>query len=212
MAVSGWFYATEDGHVGPVGSEELRDLLSNGRLNQNTLVWNETFGDSWKPIRDTEIVQRKSPPPIPPAIPIDAKTDTSALPAKKKSPLIRAIVMGAVLLFVFWLFGGGILVLHLLGYDTETMLSDAIPKCASTTATELAKQALENAPLANVVKVTVFQIQDAQEISYDSGMGKRTCRATALLNSGKQAVKYTIEWADKSEKKIWLEIAPSDSD
>lgn len=120
--------------------------------------------------------------------------------------------MGAVLLFVFWLFGGGILVLHLLGYDTETMLSDAIPKCASATATDLAKQALENAPLANMVKVTAYQVQDAQEISYDSKKEKRTCRATALLNSGKREVVYTIEWADKSERKIWLEVAPSDSD
>ena len=80
--------------------------------------------------------------------------------------------MAAVLLFVFWLFGGGILVTHLLGYDTQTMLSNAIPKCDSTTATDLAKQALENAPLANVVKVTVYQIQGAQEVSYDVRRGE----------------------------------------
>ncbi len=120
--------------------------------------------------------------------------------------------MAAVMLFVFWLFGGGLLILHLLGYDTETMLSNAIPKCNSTTATDLAKQALENAPLTTVVKVAVYQIQDAQEISYDEATEKRACRATALLNSGKREIRYTIEWADKAEKKIWLEIAPSSSD
>ena len=117
--------------------------------------------------------------------------------------------MAAVMLFVFWLFGGGILVLHLLGYDTETLLSNAIPKCSSSTAMDLAKQALENAPLTTVVKVAVYQIQDAGEISYDGGAEKRTCRAIALLNSGKREVKYTIEWADKAERRIWLEIAPS---
>ena len=153
----GWFYTTENGHAGPVGSEELRDLLSNGRVTQNTLVWNETFGESWRPIRDTEIVQRKSPPPFPLAVRIDAADGSNANSAKKRPrPLIRGIIMAGVMLFVFWLFGGGILVLHLFGYDTETMLSNGIPKCNSSTATDLAKQALENAPLTTVVKVTVY--------------------------------------------------------
>jgi GYF domain 2 len=211
MTVLGWFYTTQDGYAGPVGNEEIRDLLSKGQLNPNTLVWNDTFGEAWRPIRDTEFVQRTSPPPIPPDVRVDTKDDTNVRPAKK-NPIIRGIVMAAALLFIFWLFGGGILVLHVLGYDTETMLSNAIPKCDSTTTTDLAKQALENAPLTTVVKVAVFQIQGAQEISYDAATEKRTCHATALLNSGKREVKYTIEWADKAEKKIWLEIAPSDSD
>ena len=211
VAALGWFYTTQDGYAGPVGSEEIRDLLSKGQLTPNTLVWNDTFGESWRPIRDTEIAQRASPPPIPPTVRVAVKDKSNASLAKK-SALIRGIVMTAVLLFVFWLFGGGILVLRLIGYDTETMLSNAIPKCNSTTATDLAKQALENAPLTTVVKVTVFQLQDVQELSYDDGAEKRTCHATALLNSGKREVKYTIEWADKAEKKIWLEIAPSDGD
>jgi GYF domain 2 len=207
----GWFYTTEDGYAGPVGIEELRNLLSNGRVTQNTLVWNETFGESWRPIRDTEIAQRKSPPPIPPSVRTDALVGQNAnSPKKRPRPLIRGIVMAAATLFVFWLFGGGILLLHLFGYDTETLLSNGIPKCNSSTATDLAKQALENAPLSTVVKVSVYQIQDAQEVSYDGGTEKRTCHATALLNSGKREVKYTIEWADKAEKKIWLEVAPSE--
>jgi hypothetical protein len=151
----GWFYTTPDGYAGPVGSEEIRNLLSKGRLTPNTLVWNDTFGESWRPIRDTEIIQRASPPPIPSAPRVDATDDSYARPVKK-SPLIRVVVMTAVLLFVFWLFGGGILVLRLLGYDTQTMLSNAIPKCDSATATDLAKQALENAPLANVVRGTTW--------------------------------------------------------
>ncbi len=204
-----WFYTTEDGYAGPVGSEELQDLLSSGRVTQSTLVWNETFGESWRVIRDTEIFQRKRPPPLPSTIRMDAADGPNAKPAKNRTRLlIRAVVMTAVTLFVFWLFGGGILVLRLLGYDTETMLSNAIPKCNSATTTALAKQALESSPLSTVVKVTVFQIQDAQEVSYDRETERRTCRATALLNSGKQEIKFTIEWADKAEKKIWLEVAP----
>jgi hypothetical protein len=44
---------------------------------------------------------------------------------------------------------------------------------------------------------------------YDNSSEKRLCRATALLNSGKHDVEYTLEWINKHEGKIWLEIKES---
>jgi hypothetical protein len=97
----------------------------------------------------------------------------------------------------------------LFGYDTETMLSDALPKCDSITAKTLAKQALEGGPAANIVKVSAYRIEDVEQVAYDGAPEKRTCRAKALLNSGKREILYTIEWVNKSERTVWLEIKPS---
>src|SRR5260221_12111488 len=83
-----WFYTTEDGYAGPVGSEELQDLLSSGRVTQSTLVWNETFGESWRVNRDTEIFQRKRAPPLPSTIRMEAPDGPHAQPPKKRKRLL----------------------------------------------------------------------------------------------------------------------------
>jgi uncharacterized protein YecT (DUF1311 family) len=59
-----WFYAINDGHIGPITVYAIRDLLLRGAISRDTLVWHETFGQSWKPIRDTNIasVTRRTPP------------------------------------------------------------------------------------------------------------------------------------------------------
>jgi membrane protein required for colicin V production len=61
-----WFYATNGGHAGPIAQDDVRELLRRGSINQDTLVWNETFGQSWKRLRDTEISGGiLQPPPLP---------------------------------------------------------------------------------------------------------------------------------------------------
>jgi len=61
-----WFYAINGSHAGPVPVDGMRGLLRQGSIDQDTLVWNETFGQSWKRLRDTEIPERiLRPPPLP---------------------------------------------------------------------------------------------------------------------------------------------------
>jgi hypothetical protein len=195
----GWFYQARSGPVGPITLEALRDLLERREISSDTLVWNETFGGSWKSVRDTEIVPNKLPPPLP----------VSASAAPKKSRVWRAWivpVIGAIVLF--WLLGGFIWVFKILGYDTETMLSNELPKCNSSMATGLAKQAIEGAPMAKMLSMTVFDIRDAEELRYDAIAKKRACKAMAFLNSGKQEIIYTIEWQNEAEGRVWLQINP----
>jgi hypothetical protein len=118
----------------------------------------------------------------------------------------------AVAIFVFWLAGGFIWTIHLLGadallgIDTESMLSTDIPKCNSVAATGLAKQALAGAPLFKTLNVNVFEIRDAEELAFDPAAQKRLCKATAFLNSGKHEVQYTIEWQDQKAKTVWVQV------
>jgi hypothetical protein len=198
-----WYCATEDSYLGPITLNAIRDLLKRGTVTQDTLVWNEKFGELWKPIRETEISDgtMRVPPPIrfvrPPVC-----EEQPELQSKRRRWLAPAI--GCVVLF--WFFGGFILVMNLLGYDTETMLSNSIPKCDSITAKKMAKEALQNGPLAKMVNTRVYEIQDARQIAYDNKADKRTCQATALLNSGRHDVSYTIEWMNKDKNKYWLEV------
>jgi membrane protein required for colicin V production len=61
-----WFYAINGSHAGPIAEDDVRELLRRGSINQDTLVWNETFGQSWKRLCDTEISGGiLQPPPLP---------------------------------------------------------------------------------------------------------------------------------------------------
>lgn len=82
-----WFYATNESHAGPITDDEIRNLLRRGVINPNTLVWNKTFGESWKPIRDTEIVSelQKTVPRIEHLQRAQFKTNDSVLPTWEKS-------------------------------------------------------------------------------------------------------------------------------
>lgn len=61
-----WFYDNNGARCGPVSAAVLQDLLHSGEVSPDTLAWNETFGLSWKPIRETDIaLGDKTPPPLP---------------------------------------------------------------------------------------------------------------------------------------------------
>lgn len=57
-----WFYANGEVSAGPVTIAAIRELLRQGSLSTDNLVWNETFGQTWKSIRDTEIVKDRMRP------------------------------------------------------------------------------------------------------------------------------------------------------
>ena len=60
-----WFYEHSGVRIGPKSSAEICDLLNRGEISLDTLAWHSAFGQLWKPIRETGIVQSDSPPPIP---------------------------------------------------------------------------------------------------------------------------------------------------
>jgi hypothetical protein len=59
-----WYYATESGHAGPITAVAIQDLLHKGTVTKDTLVWNNGFGQTWKPIRDVDF-GLPAPPPLP---------------------------------------------------------------------------------------------------------------------------------------------------
>jgi hypothetical protein len=63
-----WHYALDDRSVGPVAQSTLLDLLRNGKLTWETLVWNETQPD-WIPAHASELARltKRLPPPLPSA-------------------------------------------------------------------------------------------------------------------------------------------------
>jgi len=87
-----------------------------------------------------------------------------------------------------------------------TSTSRAIPGCGSAATMNLAKKAIEGAPISKIINITVFNVQDGREIKYDFDAKKRWCQATALMNSGKHEVKFSLEWADEKADRIWLQI------
>lgn len=51
-----WYYEVDGGHRGPLTIKAMQDLVARGTISRDTLVWNETFGDSWKRLGDTGIL------------------------------------------------------------------------------------------------------------------------------------------------------------
>lgn len=192
-----WFYQDKYGHAGPVSAEAIHKLLKQGLVSIDTLVWNKTFGSSWKPIAETDLahVLSHAPPPLPAEVgPV----------ARRRRRWLKFLLVPALVLF--WLLGGHVWILRWLGVDIESALSNQVPACGSSTAKALAKQAMEGAPIAKVLNINVFDIQDARELSYEDQTKKRACTATALLNSGRHEFGYTLEWTNLAERKVWLEI------
>lgn len=51
-----WFYVADGKRNGPAGEAALRDLLRQGRVTANTLVWCDGMLD-WKPLRQTPLAE-----------------------------------------------------------------------------------------------------------------------------------------------------------
>lgn len=64
-----WFHVAEGQRVGPVGEDDLRALVRQGRVTANTLVWRDGMLD-WKPLRLSplaamDVAVAAATPPIP---------------------------------------------------------------------------------------------------------------------------------------------------
>lgn len=182
-----WFYVDRAGQVAPTTPSVIRAMLQQGSASSETLVWNETFGQSWKPIRDTEFKRGivGGPPPLPPSIPH----------GKKRRRWIGPIVVGLIL---FWAVGGLGWLLEYGGLIDENMMNGHLPACDGNVTSSLIKQALENMPLSKIVHVSVIEISEQREVNFERGANSekdvRHCAGTALMNSGKHAITYSLEW------------------
>jgi hypothetical protein len=188
-----WFYLSGDGHAEPTTAKVIQEMLRQGSASNDTLVWNETFGQMWKPIRETEIAGGTISvlPPLPPAVPLTLK--------KRKrwaGPLVVAIVL-------FWLVGGVGWLLEFGGVADKNMLNGQLPACDSAVTSSLIKEALENMPLSKIVHVSVIEVSGQREVKFEDGdtseKDVRRCAGTALMNSGKHAITYSLEWTARKQ-------------
>jgi hypothetical protein len=49
----------------------------------------------------------------------------------------------------------------------------------------------------------VFSITQPEEVAAGE---KRSCKALALMNSGKTEITYTVEWSDPKHTEIWVQV------
>ena len=63
-----WHYTLNGEAVGPVSEDEIKDLVAQGTINPESMVWNETFED-WKPLSETELASSTASAPAADAAP-----------------------------------------------------------------------------------------------------------------------------------------------
>jgi len=194
ISSAGWFYADGNQSRGPLKADELRNLLNEGLISGDTFVWNSTLGNNWQTAREAGLTGPSTliQPPRPPA-------PHSRRRSRWKGPVLIGFIL-------FWLLGGFIWVLQMFGVDTETIMSNDLPKCTSSTSKSLAKQAIEGSPAVKLLNVTVYDILDPTELSYEAGPQRRSCKAMAFLNSGKKEIEFTLEWTSPARDRVWLEV------
>lgn len=66
-----WYYAEGDRQKGPISDEEFQDLVNNGRINNETLVWKDGM-DNWQPLENTREAGLAATSPALPRPPGDA--------------------------------------------------------------------------------------------------------------------------------------------
>ena len=60
-----WFYEKNGTRIGQMSTAAMRQLLDQGDISHDTLAWNQSFGQNWRPVRDTELPVIGAPPPLP---------------------------------------------------------------------------------------------------------------------------------------------------
>jgi hypothetical protein len=71
-----WYYVDQGQQAGPVDDAQLEQLRSNGKIQLDTLVWQEGMAN-WMPYREA-IPSATRPPPAPAAAPIIVASDASS--------------------------------------------------------------------------------------------------------------------------------------
>lgn len=73
-----WWYSEKSKKIGPIQADELSKLFQNGKITQNTIVWQEGMPE-WKPLGDVETLgSLKSV--LPPPLPLKSEPDVLSYP------------------------------------------------------------------------------------------------------------------------------------
>ncbi len=113
--------------------------------------------------------------------------------------VFRVALYAVAVLFVI----GAIGVMVDLAKNDPGLLRGELPSCRGSTVTDLVKQAIEGSPQAKLVNITVFDITQAEEIEAGE---KRSCKALALMNSGKREITYSVEWSNPRHTNVWVQV------
>ncbi len=82
--MSDWYYEKSGDQVGPVSEEDLRAAAINCEIREESLVWNISFGNTWKPIKYAGLDNLIFGAPIKPIKPVGPPP----LPTKKSVSII----------------------------------------------------------------------------------------------------------------------------
>src|SRR5262249_2069154 len=100
-----WFYEINGRRAGPASAEAVRELFSQGVISIDTPVWNKTFGQRWKPLRETNLPVGHHEPPPPVPTPRASNTPANFLD-REVSPRIVGTLVVAALVLGLWAYSG----------------------------------------------------------------------------------------------------------
>lgn len=85
--------------------------------------------------------------------------------------------------------------------------SNGLPQCDSSHGIREAKRAFNQGPAAINFNITLKDIENPQEKSFDEENGFRVCKGIGYTNGGKMKLRYTFK--GRGEGQYWIEIEES---
>ncbi len=56
--IDNWYYEKDGAVIGPLLETQVRELMKNDEISNETLVFNSTLGDEWRTLDDTHFIKR----------------------------------------------------------------------------------------------------------------------------------------------------------
>lgn len=105
----------------------------------------------------------------------------------------KAVVLGAV--GALWIF-----------LSLTAFMSGDVPACDSPEVTDLAMQAIKDAPVVKLSGLEVKNLSIPAEVNYNASTETRLCRAQLAHALGNEIIQYSVQWHDKANQIIYVEI------
>jgi uncharacterized RDD family membrane protein YckC len=121
--MTAWWYADKDEKIGPIGIDELKQLIKSDKIDAKTMLWHEGM-DAWRPLDQVEELNELEAV-VSPSLPPKADTDTLSYPMANRwlrffarifdmcwETMLVAFILGAVFTrysanFVEWFYESG---------------------------------------------------------------------------------------------------------
>ncbi|MBD9652906.1 RDD family protein [Ensifer sp. ENS09] len=95
--MAAWHYVIKQERLGPVSDEDIGELVRNGKILRDTLVWKSGF-EGWRPAGDvlaSFFVETPPPIPTPPSVPPSARMSEEAAPPPQDDAPLKSIRMSS---------------------------------------------------------------------------------------------------------------------